>query len=360
MSRSIFIDDQPFIYGLSAVAAYFLSWWLIFGHIKPDVVYVSASVKQSTNQAALASASGSFHLLQIDNRVTEPPAWFANRHPELLKWGELICLLMAFAGAVLIPSILIMKQLVLDFRLHTDILRQRWLWVVAVFILLAAISQIAKKSALNTSTSPTDLLDRYGLLFTSPVYRGVAVHFIQAAGFTCLTALVALSLAIANRNHIPPTDLNDETQSRHQRNLTRHFWFLAVCVSILIAGGTLGFSMLRELAYAIILPASETTRQSLAYKSLIPASFQLYYGLNFSIFLAAALIPIYFYLRRSGELALAQIRLIAPSGESELDQLINQPNRLLWDTVRLGILILLPFISLAIKRIFELIESLMV
>jgi len=358
MSRSIFFDNQPLIYIVSGFIAYIVGGWLVFSNIKTDevVLQITSGNDQSPLFVEKRVTLKDSILVDASDRskgILFQDKWFINRHPFFSKWGVFISLLIAFAGAIFLPAILLIIKMIKDYSLVEYIRQKNWLWTIPVFLLLWVAGYLVEGTANELVFLPTDILRHFDLLYENWWQREVFTNFIKAAAFTCLSGIVVLIFSTSWRNEKAGDD--DLEEARLQKDLTKYFNFFAGSASILIAGGVLTSVLLRDVVFSLVQPSDDFTRNSDAYQQLVPASFHIMYGLNFTIILAIFLIPTRRYLNNSGRLALARIHYKDPDAGSELEATLNH-NNLILGQVRFTAIILLPFIMLFAHRFLALLE----
>ncbi len=346
-----FLDNRPFIYIFSGLLGYALGIWLVFSGLELKTATVKLNENGSLQPTEMHHAVQNRSKNQIVDSLESSMNW----HPAYLKWGLFIGLLMAFASAILVSALRLNMKIVYSFSLWKswyNILIFSYAVVLAIFFIGFIISGVSDKILI-----PDEIFRNLELISESNLKKLSWISpIIFCPGILCLSGLLLLNLAIVDRNADENTDEDYETG--RQIELQRYFRFFSISLSILITGGMVTSSLLRDVVYSVIVPLNQEVVESPEWKALAPSEFILIYGLNQVVILTAVLVPSFFYIHRSGQMALNRIQS-DPSKEGA--QLAKQfsPQRMLLQKVWLISLILMPFWALFASRLLNFLAKLL-
>lgn len=354
MKQSFFFENRPFLYIFSGLIGYMVGTWLVFGSFSPNAVTLQFDKHGHLEPISVPSVDAEAEL--HGERIISPDRDFLNWHPEFLKWGVFIGLLMAFAGAILLPSILLNIKIIQDFSLYKDLKRSvRYFlaWVVLGGVYLWLVPQVNKWVLI-----PDELFGHLRVLYPPGINRHLPwiSRLIVLPGILCLLGLFLLNLVIMDRNETNRQALEKKkkidaaSQAALQTELRKYFRFFSISISVLIAGGMLTSSLLRNVVYSVIIPVSKEVAASPEWKAISPSEHILIYGLNQVVFLAAILVPSFFFINRSGQLALKSVLMQDPETGDYLAEEMS-PQRMLLQKIWICLLILMPFLALFANKL---------
>jgi len=343
--QSFFLDNRPFIYIFSGLLGYAFGIWLVFSGLKLETAMVEL------NENGRLQLTEEHHAVQngSNDQIVDSLKGSMNWHPAYLKWGLFMGLLTAFSGAILVSALLLNIEIILNFSLWKNQFH------ILIFSSAIAFAVFFLKCILPAATDkvliPQEIFSNLNLLADTSLKKIEWVSYpIIFSGILCLSGLFLLNLAIVDRNFQKSTD--EDVETGRQTELQRYFRFFSTSLSILITGGMITSSLLRDVVYSVVVPLNKEVVESPEWKALAPSEFILIYGLNLVVILTAVLVPSFFYIHRSGQLALFRIQS-DPSNEGA--QLAKQfaPQRMLLQKLRLASLILMPFLALFVSRLLD-------